>query len=52
MRLRLIDLFPDALDREEDLLFEEFEEDPGCNCPECIGETDEGSLYRGSAPRR
>jgi hypothetical protein len=33
--MRLIDLFPDALDREEDLLLTELEGDPGCNCPEC-----------------
>lgn len=33
--MRIIDLFPEALDREEDLLIAELEGDPGCPCPEC-----------------
>ena len=34
-KMRIIDLFPEALDREEDLLLAEFDYDPGCNCPDC-----------------
>ena len=34
--MRVIDLFPEALDREEELLLVELEGDPGCNCSECM----------------
>ena len=36
--MRVIDLFPEALDREEELLLVELEGDPGCNCSECMVE--------------
>ena len=50
--MRVTDLFPAALDREEELLLAELEGDPGCPCSECKrGIEDEAGRPQTQFPR-